>query len=49
MWRLPLRAGGALAYPRAGVYPHNGTALLRLKTMPGYVPARMRLWRLRRA
>lgn len=33
------------AVPRAGVYPHNGTAVLRLKTMRSYVPARMRLRR----
>lgn len=31
--------------PRAGVYGHNGTAVLRLKTMRSYVPARMRLRR----
>lgn len=31
--------------PRAGVYPHNGTAVLRVKTMRSYVPARMRLRR----
>ena len=31
--------------PRAGVYPHNGTALLRVKTMRSYVPGRMRLRR----
>lgn len=38
-----------LSVPRAGVYPHNGTAILRLKTTPGYVPARMRLGRYRAA
>lgn len=31
--------------PRAGVYPHNGTAVLRVKTMQSYVPLRMRLRR----
>lgn len=31
--------------PRAGVYAHNGTTVLRLKTMRSYVPARMRLRR----
>lgn len=29
--------------PRAGVYPHNGTSILRVKTMRSYVPLRMRL------
>ncbi|MDQ3952507.1 MAG: polysaccharide deacetylase family protein [Actinomycetota bacterium] len=38
-----------LSVPRAGVYPHNGTALLRLKTARSYVPARMRLGRYRAA
>lgn len=38
-----------LSIPRAGVYPHNGTAMLRLKTTSGYVPARMRLGRYRAA
>lgn len=33
--------------PRAGVYPHNGLALLRLKTASGYVRARTRLGALR--
>jgi peptidoglycan/xylan/chitin deacetylase (PgdA/CDA1 family) len=32
-----------LAIPRAGVYPHNGAATLRVKTMRSYVPLRMRL------
>jgi peptidoglycan/xylan/chitin deacetylase (PgdA/CDA1 family) len=31
--------------PRAGVYPHNGTATLRVKTARSYVPLRMRLRR----
>ncbi len=31
--------------PRAGVYRHNGTALLRVKTMRSYVPVRIRLRR----
>ena len=34
-----------LAVPRAGVYPHNGTATLRVKTARSYVPLRMRLRR----
>lgn len=36
------------AIPRAGVYPHNGTTTLRVKTMRRYVPARQRLGGLRR-
>lgn len=48
---LPERAEevSRLAVPRAGVYPHNGNALLRVKTGRGYVPARMGLGRYRRA
>ena len=34
-----------LSVPRAGVYPHNGTARLRVKTMRSYVPGRMRVRR----
>lgn len=37
-----------LSVPRAGVYPHNGNAVLRVKTARGYVPARMSLGRYRR-
>lgn len=44
---LPERAEPVTRFsvPRVGVYPHNGTATLRLKTMRPYLPARTRLKR----